>query len=554
MKIKSGIIILLCFFSFFSCRSAGEKTSGYDLKVYPQLGHSDIISTIIFTPDNRYVVSGALDTTVKVWDIYTGREKETFFGHTGLIRALAVSPCGSLIASSAQDGVRVWDFKTGKEIAMFNEEAVSLFFSPDELMLYTASANGIKIWDIKKRKVVKTITAENVSMASAGSNDNIAYNSDSLIIYNTNTGSKKTFNNDFITSVFLSSDDRYLAGGSRDGAILFWDLNGTGYERISAHVRRINSVAISGNSRFLASASDDNTVVLFDLFNERRRKNLTGHTDNVNAVAFSPDSRFMATASSDKTIKIWDTAGGEEIRTISANYDVPVLSVISKDEQFIATFTNNNFLRLWNAKTGQLIDSFKINDKISSIAFSHDNDSIITVSPDGYVRFYVIKTGKSNTQNPISGYEAALAQSFSPCGSFVAAALWDGNIRIWNYLLESKLDYELNDSVLVTAISFCSENLSAIIGFSNGKVSIMDLQTKKIKVLARHKDTIAAVQFNHDGTKLVYGTESGEIHIINTKNGRRLAPVLRHQFKITSLSFSADDKKIVSGALDNTVV
>jgi len=63
-------------------------------------------------PPPRYMLTGALDSTIRLWDLSTGRCLRTFFGHVEGIWALAADTLR--VVSGAEDRmVKVWDPKTG---------------------------------------------------------------------------------------------------------------------------------------------------------------------------------------------------------------------------------------------------------------------------------------------------------------------------------------------------------------------------------------------------------------------------------------------------------
>ena len=76
-------------------------------------------------PDGTQVVSGALDGTVKLWDVHTGQCLRTLSGHTGAVWACSYAPDGTQVVSGALDGtVKLWDVRSG-------EECLTLIHGPD---------------------------------------------------------------------------------------------------------------------------------------------------------------------------------------------------------------------------------------------------------------------------------------------------------------------------------------------------------------------------------------------------------------------------------------
>ena len=62
-----------------------------------------------FSADSRLLVSGSKDTTLKVWDVATGKMKEDLVGHQDEVYAVDWSPDGGRVGSGGRDkAVRVW--------------------------------------------------------------------------------------------------------------------------------------------------------------------------------------------------------------------------------------------------------------------------------------------------------------------------------------------------------------------------------------------------------------------------------------------------------------
>ena len=75
-----------------------------------------MLPALFFSPDGAILVSGSYDATIRLWDIATGKQLETFDGHTYSITSVAVSPDGSTIASGSVDGtVLLWTSPMGSQ-------------------------------------------------------------------------------------------------------------------------------------------------------------------------------------------------------------------------------------------------------------------------------------------------------------------------------------------------------------------------------------------------------------------------------------------------------
>jgi WD40 repeat protein/tetratricopeptide (TPR) repeat protein len=138
-----------------------ELATGKEVRRFT--GHEYAVSSVAVTPDGKYVVSG-IDDGVRLWDLATGKEVRRFMGHQDWVRSVAVTPDGKYIVSGSggkwvnkawvesDTTVRVWDLATGKEVRRFtgHEGPVnSVAVTPDGQYVVSGSVdNTVRVWYI----------------------------------------------------------------------------------------------------------------------------------------------------------------------------------------------------------------------------------------------------------------------------------------------------------------------------------------------------------------------------------------------------------------------
>lgn len=114
-------------------------------------GHSDWVSCVRFSPNhsNPIIVSAGWDRTVKVWNLANCKLKVTHKGHNGYLNTVTVSPDGSLCTSGGKDTkALLWDLNDNKHLHTLdhNDSINALCFSPNRYWLCVAYGPSIKIW------------------------------------------------------------------------------------------------------------------------------------------------------------------------------------------------------------------------------------------------------------------------------------------------------------------------------------------------------------------------------------------------------------------------
>jgi len=173
---------------------------------------SEDVHPLVFSPNGVKLASASRSpvragtSTLRLWDVVTGREHSTFVHEQGVC-ALAFSADGKTLATVDSEGpARLWDTATGRHCYILEGSRapfqVSIAFSPDGRWFALGGGpfgslvggNGaIGVWE--------TITGKAVVgfQGHAGGN----------------------------TSLAFGPDSRILASGGSEGSILVWDVAGT---------------------------------------------------------------------------------------------------------------------------------------------------------------------------------------------------------------------------------------------------------------------------------------------------------------------------------------
>ena len=92
-----------------------DLESGTELQTFS--GHRGTVWAVAVTPDGQRAVSGSVDGTLKTWDLESGKELQTLSGHRGPVNAVAVTPDGQHAVSGSDDQtLKVWDLQSGQEL------------------------------------------------------------------------------------------------------------------------------------------------------------------------------------------------------------------------------------------------------------------------------------------------------------------------------------------------------------------------------------------------------------------------------------------------------
>lgn len=287
-------------------------------------GHAREVVSLAFSQDGKILVSGSLDSTIRIWEPTTGKPLMKLTGHTNRVDSVALSPDGHFLASweCLANRYLLWNLIGGKQIRNWTGVSISVWkiaFSPDNLYLaIEADKTNVVLIDLATRQEVKRMSGHTdevtciafhpeKALLATGSRDN------TVRIWNTATCSEvKRFENHkkVLGSVAFSPNGKLVASGAYDGLLCVWEVDG--WKQIIAHKDEgsaIKNIIFAPDSTRIYYISQ-HTIQVLDL-ETQQPKVLIPKLSVVPAFALSPDGELLATGHTDYDdcrIRVWRLA------------------------------------------------------------------------------------------------------------------------------------------------------------------------------------------------------------------------------------------------------
>jgi WD40 repeat protein len=537
-------------------------------------GDNDVVSSVTITPDGKTLASGSHDNTIKIWDLGTGKLKDTLEGHNGEVRSVTISPDGKTLASGSDDKtIKIWDLGTRElkhTLQGHNDAVRSVTISPDGKTLASGSYDKtIKIWDLGTGKLKDTLQGHNgevrsVTISPDGKTLASGSYDKTIKIWDLGTGKLKDTlkkHDDAVYSVTISPDGKTLASGGEDKTIKIWDL-GTGNlpRTLQGHNGGVYSVTISPDGKTLASGGGDKTIKIWDLGTGNLLRTLEGHNSSVLSVTISPDGKTLASGSYDKTIKIWDLGTGELKHTLEGHNEWVNSVTISPDGKTLASGSYDKTIKIWDVGTGKLRHTLEgDNEGVYSVTISPDGKTLASGGGDNTIKIWDLGTGKLRQTLEGDNYRVT-SVTISPDGKTLASG-GDNTIKIWD-LGTGKLRHTLpghnnnieGEALLVTRVTISPDSKTLASSSRDNTIKIWDVDTGKLRhTLSQNSYAVFSVTISPDGKTLASGGGDNTIKIWDLDTGNLIRTLEGHNSSVYSVTISPDGKTLASGSADNTI-
>lgn len=358
------------------------------------------VTAVECVADCRMALSGYSDGSLVLWDLSTGRPRQTLGRYRGAtaVTALAISRRRQLVSVGGDDGsVRIWDLSTARLLgssAESNDIVNHLAFAPHGDELLAGLENGTLLdWPLesspRRLSTAHTDGIRQVAFLNDGTRA-LSVSPYQTILWDASTWRRlwtaiSPENAGVWTWTMLSPDDADLLVGSWN------ELHRL--DMATGEIRARISLPPGYGQVTVGTFSPDGAVVAVATPIAHDRRGLvpgaailllapaTGapvrscceQPSRITSLLFAPDGHDLVVGGEDGEITTWHPGGGASTRFVGHNDGVRGLAV-SNDGRLMVSGSLDGTMRLWRLKTGE---------EVMRLLSTRDGEWISS-TPDGY--------------------------------------------------------------------------------------------------------------------------------------------------------------------------
>jgi RNA polymerase sigma factor (sigma-70 family) len=475
--------------------------------------------------------------------------------HGGRVQALAFSPDGVALASLGDTtaSLRLWQVPTGKEFGRLETPpaAANASFSCWTAVAFAADGKTMATADD-----AGTITFHDFSPAKPPGQPSPVLGKARL-----------HFKPQGVLVTFLAFlPDGILLGGTNDGRVYLWDLDGVEAQRFgSAGAKKKHFYAVSADGKTLAMANANSDVMLWNVPKGVQLGNLPG-SSGVSSLALTADGKTVAVGGQKNTTRLWDAATRKATATLigkEAQGKMPDpsqlvhgLAFTPNGKTLLSVDTNGKgLIRVWDVAAGRESRQFEgLSGDGQVLALSPDGKTLAVSYQNAAIRLWDVATGKE--LNPELGSQGMVyVVAVSPDSKQVAVAGEDGVVRLFDRATGRELGAFRAQMRQMFSMAFTPDGKQLLTAGAYQPAKLWDLDPpREIRAFAGSKAGVLGANrlaLSPDGKKAALASNDAAVQLVEVATARVEQTVARGL--LDQLAFSPDGKLLVGGGFDKRV-
>lgn len=325
-------------------------------------GHQAIVNQVAFMNKSDFVISSAIDKTIKQWDAKRGDTFRVFLEKKISYEKGVFADKRKMAITGTEDGkIQFYSLQSGNAIKLLKAHEATitaLAVSQDETYLLSGSLDKeIKLWDIENGTLINTFPGHKgkiTALAFADDKSILSASEDKTVrkwdIASGQLIRKLKAHNSFVTGLGIAPNGKEFATCSEDRLVKVWDVHSFELKNtIKGHQSFITSMKYAPDGDHILTTTWDNEVALWNIASSEKQSKFTGHTDKVTAIDFSPDGNYILSGSADKSVRLWQVSNQQIIEIFNGHIAPITCAAFSKDGQYILTTSKDNTAKVWLA-------------------------------------------------------------------------------------------------------------------------------------------------------------------------------------------------------------
>jgi hypothetical protein len=305
----------------------------------------------------------------------------------------------------------------------------------------------------------------------------------------------------------------------------------------SGHQMRVSATALTRDGRTAVTTGYDEALLVWDVQSGRTRRRLEGHTGPIHSLWLSADERTLFSAGWDQTLRVWDLATDQERRRLSVDLPRSGMARLtpSRDGKSIALVDAAQTIRIIDATSGTKRQLHRGPEWVLGLAFAPDGRWLVGWSGDRMIHVWDVESGRQLRE-----------QSLPPVPNDGPAPLGVQNPSLFSAALSPDGKLLAVGSQHTHGSDVKPEHYLLFLDMASGR------EVRRLDDLAEDPYTIA---FSSDGRVLAYsGLHDPTIRLLEVSSGRERRRLIGHRGPVSSLTFTPDDRRLISGSDDTTAL